>query len=113
MLQSICKACPRLKKVDLMYASAFELECHEDEFDNEPVDGPLPVMRNLHTLKLYHCDLSCKGLNAILDGCPRLETLLVHGYFSKRKMDKELKLKCARVKNLITPPTMKKAHHDG
>ncbi|KAF8662523.1 hypothetical protein HU200_056118 [Digitaria exilis] len=103
---------PSSKEVCSDVASATELECDEDEFDKEPVDGPIPVMRNLHTLKLYKCELSCKGLNAIIDGCPRLETLLIDGYFNKRKMDKNLKLKCARVKNL-TLDTMKKPPYDG
>ncbi|KAF8775027.1 hypothetical protein HU200_005076 [Digitaria exilis] len=107
MLQSVCKACPHLKKLVLMYASAIDHECNQDEFDMEPVDGPIPVMQKLSTLELYGCDLSCEGLKAILDSCPMLETLLIDGYFNKRKMDKELKLQCARVKNL-TLDTMKK-----
>ncbi|KAF8662532.1 hypothetical protein HU200_056129 [Digitaria exilis] len=111
MLQSICKACPRLKKLVVMYASTYDLECDEDEFDKEPVDGPIPVMRNLHTIKLYDCDLTCKGLNAILDGCPRLETLLIDCYFDdKRYMNTKLKMKCARVKNL-TLDTRKKPYY--
>ncbi|CAO2187343.1 unnamed protein product [Urochloa humidicola] len=67
MLQSVCQACPRLKKLVIMYASSYDLELNEDQYNKEPIDGEIPVMADLHTLKLYECDLSCKGLNAILD----------------------------------------------
>jgi hypothetical protein len=87
MLESVCQACPHLKKLVLFYASEFDLECNPDEFEKEPIDGPIPVMDKLHTLELYDCDLTSKGLNAILDSCPLLETLQIDGYFNKRKMD--------------------------
>ncbi|CAL5007789.1 unnamed protein product [Urochloa decumbens] len=101
MLESVCEACPQLKKLVLNYASAFQLGLDEDdEYRKEPIDGPIPVMRNLHTLELDECDLSCNGLNAILDSCPLLQTLSIYGYFNQREMGKELRKKCARVKNL-------------
>lgn len=114
MLQSICKACPRLEELVLMYLSAFDPECNnEDEFDHmEPVDGPIPAMLMLGTLELYDRELSCEGLNAILDSSPRLETLLIHGHFDKQEMDEELKLKCARVKNLTLDTKQKTTYGD-
>ncbi|CAO2200869.1 unnamed protein product [Urochloa humidicola] len=122
MLQSVCQACPRLKKLIMMYASWFELELDEDQYNKEPIDGEIPVMGDLHTLELYECDLSCKGLNAILDSCPALQTLHIDGYFDKQEMDKELLMKCARVKNLTLPERVKSGpkidvyygnYHDG
>ncbi|CAO2209855.1 unnamed protein product [Urochloa humidicola] len=107
MLESVCEACPHLKKLVLMYASCFDLECNEDEFDKEPIDGEIPVMSKLHTLGLYDCELSTKGLKAILDSCPLLENLHIDGYFDKRKMGKDLRMKCAKIKNL-TMDTKKK-----
>ncbi|CAO2209859.1 unnamed protein product [Urochloa humidicola] len=107
MLESVCEACPHIKKLVLMYASCFDLECNEDEFHKEPIDGAIPVMPELHTLGLYDCELSTDGLKAILDSCPLLETLHTDGYFNKRKMDKELRMKCTRIKNL-TLDTKKK-----
>jgi hypothetical protein len=107
MLQSVCQVCPHLKKLVLLYASKFDLECNPDEFEKEPIDGSIPVMHKLHTLELYDCDLTSKGLNAILDCCPVLETLHIEGFFNKRKMDNKLRMKCARVKNL-TLDTKKK-----
>ncbi|KAG2584356.1 hypothetical protein PVAP13_6KG300700 [Panicum virgatum] len=103
MLQSICKACPHLNKLILMYAASFDLECNEDEYSKERIDGEIPLMPKLHTLKLYECELKGEGLKAILDSCPVLETLHIDGYFDKCEMDKELRMKCARVKNLTLP----------
>lgn len=44
-----------------------------------------------------------KGLKAILDSCPLLETLHIDGYFKKHEMNKVLRKKCARVKSLTLP----------
>ncbi|CAL5003457.1 unnamed protein product [Urochloa decumbens] len=107
MLQSVCQAYPRLKKLVMMYASGIVLQRNEDEYNKEPIDGEIPVMGDLHTLELYDCDLSCKGLNAILDSCPALQNLHIDGYFNKQEMVKELKMKCARVKNLTLPGRVK------
>jgi hypothetical protein len=87
MLQSICQACPHLKKLILMFASTYDLQCNEYEYLKETIDGEIPVMPKLHTLELYECDLEVEGLKAILDGCLVLETLHIDGYFDKREMD--------------------------
>ena len=88
-----------------MYAASYDLECNEDEYSKERIDGEISLMPKLHTLELYQCELKGEGLKAILDSCPVLETLCIDGCFSKgeRKMDKELLMKCARVKNLSLP----------
>ncbi|KAL6843133.1 hypothetical protein ACP4OV_026846 [Aristida adscensionis] len=105
LLRSICQASPDLKTLVLLYASHLDVECNEDDFyGHEPVNGELPMMCQLRFLELSSCDLSCNGLRAILDNCPVLESLHITSYFRKRKMDKELQLKCGRVKNLILPP---------
>lgn len=46
MLQSICQACPHLKKLVVMYASAADVEA---------IDHEIPMMLKLHTLELYEC----------------------------------------------------------
>lgn len=97
MLQSVCKACPHLKKLILIYFPP-----SEDKL-KMLIDGEIPLMLKLHTLELYDCDLEVEGLEAILNSCPVLETLHINGYFDKREMDKELRMKCARVKNLTLP----------
>ncbi|CAL5007794.1 unnamed protein product [Urochloa decumbens] len=100
MLQSVCHACPRLKNLNIRWGG---VGYTESKFNMEPIDNQIPVMHDLQTLKLYECDLSCWGLNSILDNCPQLETLYISGYFNEREMDKELRVKCARVKNLSLP----------
>ncbi|CAL5007809.1 unnamed protein product [Urochloa decumbens] len=110
-LQSVCQACPQLKKLVMIYASSIELELDEDDYKKELVDGPIRVMRNLHTLELDNVDLSCEGINAILDSCPLLQTLTIHGYFDKREMHNQLRMKCARVKELTLPKRVE--HEDG
>ncbi|CAO2164095.1 unnamed protein product [Urochloa humidicola] len=106
VLESVCEACPHLKKLVLMYPSCFDLECSE-EFDKELIDGEIPVMSKLHTLGLYDCELSANGLKAILESCPLLENLHIDGYFDKCETDKELRMKCARIKNLTMDTRMK------
>ncbi|TVU02092.1 hypothetical protein EJB05_52458, partial [Eragrostis curvula] len=107
MLRSVCQACPNLKKLVLMYAGSSDLECNEDDFDKEPIDGEIPMMHELHTLELYECDLTGYGLNMILDRCPLLESLHITGYFDKRYIDKELRVKCGGVKKLTLPTRLK------
>ncbi|TVU02079.1 hypothetical protein EJB05_52445, partial [Eragrostis curvula] len=105
--RELIAACPNLKKLVLMYASRCDLECNEDEFNKEPIDGEIPVMHELRTLELYECDLTARGLNSILDSCPLLESLYITGYFNKKDINKELRVKCARVKNLALPTRSK------
>ncbi|CAL5003464.1 unnamed protein product [Urochloa decumbens] len=91
---------------------SFFLERNEDEFCKEPIDVEIPLMRQLHTLELYDCDINCKGLKGIVDNCPRLEKLHIDGYFNDElEMDKDLRMKCARVKNLKLD-TWKEPHYD-
>ncbi|CAL5007817.1 unnamed protein product [Urochloa decumbens] len=112
MFQSICQACPHLEKLILMFTSASFLECNEDESYKEPIDVEIPLMRKLHTLELYDCDINCRGLKGIVDNCPCLENLHIDGYFNdEREMDKDLRMKCARVKNLNLD-TRKEPHDD-
>ncbi|TVU43225.1 hypothetical protein EJB05_09672, partial [Eragrostis curvula] len=106
MLQSVCQARSNLKKLVLRFAEAWDLGCNEDDFCREPMDREIPMMHKLRTLTLYDCDLTSKGLMGILDNCPLLESLHITGYFNKREMNEELRLKCGRVKKLTLPTTL-------
>ncbi|TVU02042.1 hypothetical protein EJB05_52408, partial [Eragrostis curvula] len=96
LLQSVCRACPRLKKLKLRFTS----EC---AIYMMPIDGRIPVMHELRFLELLGCELNAMGLAAILDSCPVLQSLRITGSFSWGEMNDELKAKCARVKNLNLP----------
>ncbi|TVU02060.1 hypothetical protein EJB05_52426, partial [Eragrostis curvula] len=104
MLQSICQACPNLKKLVLIFT---DLYWDKDEFYKEPIDGEIPLMHELRVLELYECDLSCRGLKGILDSCPLLESLHITGYFNRRQINENLRVKCAAVHNLTLPATVK------
>ncbi|CAO2206073.1 unnamed protein product [Urochloa humidicola] len=92
-LQSVCQACPHLKKLRIWY--------NEEYGCVGPIDvGEIPMMHKLRYLQLYDVDLSCYALESILDSCPVLETLDIRGFFNKREMNSELRMKCARLKDL-------------
>ncbi|CAL5010823.1 unnamed protein product [Urochloa decumbens] len=93
LLQSVCQACPHLKKLRIWYNK--ECGCVGT------IDvGQIPMMHELRYLQLYDVDLSCYALESILDRCPVLETLDIRGFFNKREMNSELHMKCARLKDL-------------
>ncbi|CAL5007838.1 unnamed protein product [Urochloa decumbens] len=93
LLQSVCKACPHLKKLRIWYNEEFGCV--------GPIDvGNITMMHELRHLQLYEVDLSCYALKSILDSCPLLETLYIRGFFNKRDMDGELRMKCAGLKKL-------------
>ncbi|TVU43216.1 hypothetical protein EJB05_09663, partial [Eragrostis curvula] len=96
LLQSVCRACPHLKKLKLRFTS----EC---AIYMMPIDGRIPMMHELRFLELLGCELNAMGLAAILDSCPVLQSLRITGSFSWGEMNDELKAKCARVKNLNLP----------
>ncbi|RLN03679.1 hypothetical protein C2845_PM13G07990 [Panicum miliaceum] len=94
------EACPHLRNLVIIYASSCDLDKNEDEFDKEPIYEGIPMMGKLHSLKLYECDLDGYGASLTFVHYWKLFTLLEA--ISKR-MNKELRVKCARVKNLTLP----------
>ncbi|CAL5003469.1 unnamed protein product [Urochloa decumbens] len=119
VLVKVLKKLPLLEELHIYFRyvinDAFDFEWPGVEFrefrDDVPIiDGEIPKMHKLHSLHLEECELTAKGLKSILDSCPRLKTLEIFGYFDKGEMDKELWVKCARIKNLILPSTRKDQH---
>jgi len=76
MLKSVCQACPHLKKLKLSFSASRYHNCGVDEeLVLEIIDGEIPMMLNLQSLELFECDLTTKGLTAVLDNCPIYTTI--------------------------------------
>jgi hypothetical protein len=104
LFKCVCEACPHLEKL--------RVSLHPYDYGltyfNKLNDGGrcyISTMCKLRTLELFHFDLTSKGLEAILDSCPLLESLHVTGYclFIMEEMDEDFQVKCARVKNVTLP----------
>ncbi|CAO2168334.1 unnamed protein product [Urochloa humidicola] len=102
MLISVCQACPRLKKLNLTFIPCPD-SIDDEQLVLEIIKGGIPIMSELLSLELFHCDITTEGLKSILDNCPQLESLHITGSFEYHEMDEELQMKCSRVKNLTIP----------
>ncbi|KAM3192447.1 hypothetical protein ACQJBY_069585 [Aegilops geniculata] len=107
------QACPQLKHFR-MNKQYFE----EQKWGNNDIDAEgIVAMHELRSLQLVGNDLTNKGLAAILENCPRLESLDIRHCFNV-KMDDDglgdndggddddgtlLREKCARIKRLRLP----------
>lgn len=104
LLESVCKACPYLKKLGLTLPE--DPEAADSDGNMKIHDGgmcEIPIMCELRSIKLFEFDLTADGLTAILVNCPVLESLHVSGYYIGNETDEELRAKCARVKDLSLP----------
>ncbi|KAL6659443.1 hypothetical protein ACP70R_003483 [Stipagrostis hirtigluma subsp. patula] len=103
LFESICQACPGLKKLRMSFDVCHDSNYYDDYMDSYVGDAyTIPVMCELRSLELLCYDLTAAGLTAILDNCPLLETLNISSG-NIIIMDEELQAKCARVKNLTLP----------
>ncbi|KAM3212713.1 hypothetical protein ACQJBY_065643 [Aegilops geniculata] len=103
------QACPHLKHFR-MNKQYFE----EQKWGNNDVDAEgIAAMHELRSLQLVANDLTNKGLAAILENCPRLESLDIRHCFNVKMDDDDgggddhhgtlLREKCARIKTLRLP----------
>ncbi|GJN40111.1 hypothetical protein PR202_gb29280 [Eleusine coracana subsp. coracana] len=96
-LETVAVACRRLKHLRLGHLSSSCLY-----YEGEPDDRDATAIATLHglrSLQLVHNELSNHGLEAILDSCPRLESLEIcrcRNIF----MNNALQAKCARISML-------------
>ncbi|KAJ4805881.1 F-box protein SKIP19 [Rhynchospora pubera] len=78
-------ACPHLKSFELYYTSYNmpppDPDNEEEISNDDEAFGIAKAMHKLHHLQLIGNRLTNEGLTAILDGCPRLETLDIRGCF--------------------------------
>ncbi|KAJ1267681.1 hypothetical protein BS78_07G076300 [Paspalum vaginatum] len=105
LLESVCQACPLLRKLKIGFPSDLYSDGYygyDDQPTMEEITGIVTTMCELRSLELLDCFLTAEGLTAILDYCPVLESLCITGCFID-EMDAELRAKCSKVKNLSLP----------
>lgn len=93
------EACPHLKRFRLSKARFY---CFDDDHSNDQEALAISTMRELRSLQLFGNNLSNRGISAILDNCPDLESLDIRHCFNI-KMEASLQAKCARIRTLRLP----------
>jgi hypothetical protein len=98
ILAAAAEACPRLKHLRL---NKHRFRWHSGAAgDSEATE--IAKMRGLRSLQLFGNSLSNAGLEAILRGCVRLESLDIRHCFNV-KMNDEARVMCARLQTLRLP----------
>ncbi|CAL5003515.1 unnamed protein product [Urochloa decumbens] len=92
------KACPQLKHFSLegdLFWYAYDYQMHHAEAYG------IKAMRELRSLSLIGSNIKNRELKAILDCCPHLESLFLHDCDNIDVVcDRDLRLKCARIKTV-------------
>jgi len=117
VFEAVSKACPKLKHLrfnSYRFINLGNREHSDDDdyyydYDDNDLkykkdDDALGIasMRGLRTLQLFANNLTNEGLKAILDNCPRLESLDIRHCFNIT-MDDTLQAKFKRIKTLKLP----------
>ena len=105
MCETTGRACPQLKCFRLNERWSVlqsEFAPYEGMDDDTEALGIASTMPGLQELQLIGNQLTNDGLMAILDRCPRLESLDIRQCYNIQ-MDDALKLKCARIRYLKLP----------
>ncbi|KAK1692980.1 hypothetical protein QYE76_010091 [Lolium multiflorum] len=88
LLKLVAKACPLIKHLKYYMID-------EAGYSSDNEDLAITGMLNLCSLELYSEAVRNEGLSTILDNCPGLEYLNIHG--CPINMDDNLRTKCARI----------------
>ncbi|XP_047979230.1 putative F-box/LRR-repeat protein 23 [Salvia hispanica] len=110
LLEPILDGCPKLKSLDLRRCSAFDYlqgERFSDQIkdlwlqsDSFSFRKGMAALRSLRHVRLFSHEMEDKGLEAILDGCPRLELLDLNGDSGLDPQGALAKSRYAQIKNL-------------
>ncbi|TVU43172.1 hypothetical protein EJB05_09617 [Eragrostis curvula] len=104
VFETIGKSCTQLKR---FICCEHGIRRYENRFEegsiiyNSEAMG-IATMTKLHTLQLFGSSINNRGLAAILDNCPNLESLDIR-YCFNIMMDDTLQAKCAAVRSLRLP----------
>ncbi|RLM60635.1 putative F-box/LRR-repeat protein 23 [Panicum miliaceum] len=96
VFEATVKACPHLKRFSL-HRELFRFSFKYPERYAEA--SGFAAMRELRSLSLTGSSVSTRELQAILDGCPHLETLFLRDCYDVVS-DSALQAKCARIKTV-------------
>ncbi|XP_047056952.1 putative F-box/LRR-repeat protein 23, partial [Lolium rigidum] len=110
VFEEIGKACPELKHLKFNayrfcnLGDDTDTEDDDNEFRYNRDDDALGIasMHGLRSLQLFGQNFTNKGLTAILDNCPHLESLDIRHCFNI-SMDGALRRKCRNIKTLKLP----------
>ncbi|CAO2206042.1 unnamed protein product [Urochloa humidicola] len=108
VFEEVGKSCPELKHFRFNSYRFHHLSDDDDDDDSEfrynKDDDALGIasMHGLRSLQLFGNNFTNKGLTAILDNCPHLESLDIRHCFNIA-MDDALRAKCATIKTLRLP----------
>ncbi|KAJ3693597.1 hypothetical protein LUZ60_009077 [Juncus effusus] len=102
-IASVGEALPNLKQFRLNRIWSNWLNSYEDEeFNNVMAFGIAKTMHQLRHLQLIGNKFTNKGLTAILEGCPHLESLDIRRC-NNVKMDSDMRTRCVRLTTFRPP----------
>lgn len=98
-IKVVGRSCPLLKSFTFdKYGSISPIECDDEAL------AIAENMHGLHHLALFGNKITNKGVQAILDGCPHLESLDLRRCFNVTLEEGDLGVRCSqRIKNLRCP----------
>jgi hypothetical protein len=100
VFESAGRACPRLRRFSLR-RECFRFSLNYSRRTAEAL-GIASAMSELRSLTLVSCNVNNDELAAVVEGCPRLETLCLRDCY-KVIADGSLRAKCAGIRTLTLP----------
>ncbi|XP_004308389.1 PREDICTED: F-box protein SKIP19-like [Fragaria vesca subsp. vesca] len=104
-LEVVGRCCPLLKSFKFNNRMAkYNHRWYYDRFDDKDAIAISETMHGLRLLAMQNNELSCNGLEKILDSCPQLQILDLRKCQKLKKMSTELEIRCVeRIKKLWLP----------
>ncbi|CAO2200841.1 unnamed protein product [Urochloa humidicola] len=95
------ESCSNLKRFRLSKNQLVSIEGGGIDKDEDAMG--IAKMRGLHSLQLFNCELTDAGMTAILNGCPKLESLDIRQCFNVKMDRATIRAKCPRIRTLKLP----------
>uniref|UniRef100_A0ACD5XEH4 Uncharacterized protein n=1 Tax=Avena sativa TaxID=4498 RepID=A0ACD5XEH4_AVESA len=101
VFNTVGRACQQLKRLKLTHHNFYNLRGRGFRKDAEALG--IATMTELRSLEMFGNNVTNKGLIAILDSCPHLESLDIRRCFNVNIDDDALREKCALITTLKLP----------